>query len=199
MWCCGDYQFLFEKLSRSHVLLTPHWRPFEPPGASTSHTYAKNYLYNFRDGFFNAGVVGASNGGVSAMRWWAGACAFRCEKDFANGLYDDQRYLDVLPSFFDRVEVLHHRGCNIAGWNRLQCERTQAPDGRLLIDGEWDPVFVHFAIGTIRSISLGHDPLLRPLFDEYMECLASFGVTPDSDLYAATIGKAVAARKSPAV
>jgi hypothetical protein len=192
MWCCGDYGFLFERLLHSDVILTPHWRPTEPPANDTGPASGRNYLLTFRDGFFNAGLFGASRAGARAMRWWARACAFRCEKDFALGLYDDQRYLDVLASLFDRVEVIRHRGCNIAGWNQLECERTRAADGRLLINGEWDPVFVHFAIGTLRAISMGRDPLLLPLFEEYSACLASYDITPDTDLYAATIGAAMA-------
>jgi hypothetical protein len=199
MWCCGDYQFLFDKLSRSHVILTPHWRPVEAPEVNAASSRAWDYLLNFRDGFFNGGLVGASRAGAPAMRWWAKACAFRCERHYSLGLYDDQRYLDMLASLFEGVEVIRHRGCNIAGWNRLECERTQAADGRILINGDWDAVFVHFAISTIRSISLGRDPLLRPLFDEYLECLASHGVTPDSALYAATIGAAMTPKTSPAV
>jgi len=183
MHCCGEFDFLFEKLATSSVILAPHWRPFEPPEwdetgrLNRDELYCKWYLANFSDGFFNAGLIGASREGAEAMRWWAKACAYRCERDPEAGFYDDQRYLDLVATRFAGVETLEHQGCDIAAWNSLTCKRTPGPDGSVLINDRWPLVFVHFTPRTIVQTDRGLDPLLRPFLEECRVLVADFAET----------------------
>lgn len=152
---------LFEMLDAHAVLLTPHFYPADP-------TRGQHWLEaNFRVGLYNAGFVAAGQNGRGAMEWWAACCAYSIRKSAWRGLFDDQKYLDLLPVIFDGVHVLRHRGCNVAGWNIDMCPRTVSADGSVIIDGRWPLVFVHFNSFTVRAILKGRDPLLAPLMRQY--------------------------------
>ena len=158
----GSPEPLWHALDGGAVLLTPHWRLRDPD--VSIHNFRLNYL----DGLFNAGCVGATRGGVSALEWWARACLSACENAREKGLFNDQRYLDLLPVYFDDVVISRHRGCNVADWNRhLVRQRT---DEGIFVDG-WPLVFVHFTRNTIAAITSGRDPVLVECLSEYTALL----------------------------
>jgi hypothetical protein len=156
----GDFKFLFDELESHALLLTPHWRPLDPGVNETQ------FLCNFRDGLYNAGFLGASDKSLDALNWWHRACLHRCEFDYSNGYFVDQRYLDAFPVYFDGVKILKHFGCNVAQWN-ADFLRREEKDGRVWINGEWPLVFIHFAGVTIDNIENGSDRVLKPQLAAY--------------------------------
>ena len=161
----NDYQFLFDELNNHNVILTPHWRGKHAEG------HEVNYDFQLIGGLYNAGFIGANKHGIEAMEWWAKSCLHRCIKDFNKGHYVDQTYLNLMPIYFKHVGIVKHRGCNLAVWNIQENKRTQWKES-VLINGEWEIVFIHFAENTIRAISDGRDPLLLPYLNKYEEVLA---------------------------
>lgn len=157
--------FLFDELDRYSVILTPHWRNIKPSNDS-------DLFYSLTSGYFNAGFIGASINGMSIINWWEEACCFRMEKSVAHGLFDDQKFLDLVPLEFDGVGIVKHRGCNIAMWNMITNKREMV-GGKLLVAGKYDPVFIHFTKDTIQNIVLGNDPLLYPLLENYKAALGT--------------------------
>jgi len=151
----SDPAFLLEQLARCGVLLSPHNRSTLPSAD------AANFELNFRDGVFNGGFVGGTSRGLEAIRWWASACAYKCQVDCEHGLYLDQKYLDLLHSRFEAVDVIRHKGCNVAEWNRVDCRRVELDDGRVVINGNEPIVFIHFDALTVRDILCGKEPLLE--------------------------------------
>ena len=171
----SDYGFLWDALSDCAVLLTPHWRSRDPLRDQ------ENFHKNFTEGMFNGGFVGASRRGVPHLRWWAEACAYACRVDHANGLHDDQRYLDLLPVQFEGVRILRHRGCNVGEWNMRACRRTIRQDGKVAIH-ENDPlVFLHVTSWLFERVYHGADSCLCPLLDEYVSRVREVipGYVPD--------------------
>lgn len=166
----SSFDLLSDELAGNSVLLTPHWR------ASNPKKDPNNFAVLQTMGLFNAGFVGASKSGMKAMTWWADTCAFRCEKRPDKGFYDDQGYLNLMPIYFENVQILRHRGCNIANWNQVECQRVQMADGNLKINGLWDIIFIHFTISTIHGIKTGQDVLLRPYLKKYLSILEKFKV-----------------------
>jgi len=156
----GDPVFLFDEIENSSVLLSPHWRSSDPVQDPF------NFELNFRDGIYNGGFIGASTAGLNAFEWLATACLYKCERTFDRGLFVDQKYLDLLPTRFDNVKFIRHKGCNVANWNQVDCKRHLV-DGRVLINGEFPVVFIHFTQSTIRGIVSGEDHLLEPYLREY--------------------------------
>ena len=165
----ADYEFLFEELDRSSVLLTPHWRNPDPL------TDEPSFLSLFTDGIFNAGFIGVSNEGIAAMDWWAKACHYRMETNQCLGLREDQGYLDLMPVQFENVKIIRHRGCNISAWNQLECRRVNV-NGEILINGIYPVVFIHFNEKQFSEILQGHDKLLLPHMEEFKRTFEEEGI-----------------------
>ncbi|MBL0131793.1 MAG: hypothetical protein IPP43_12305 [Chitinophagaceae bacterium] len=123
-----------------------------------------------RGELFNAGFIGANKSGEAAINWWAGMCHYKIENRKELGLYDDQKYLDILPVQFEAVHIIKHPGCNLASWN-LDTSKREMIDGKLLINKIYEPVFIHFAKDTITNILNRNDELLKPYLDEYIKAL----------------------------
>lgn len=162
------YQFLFDGLDTDRMLLTPHWRCINP---FINEDY---FIVNYTDGVYNAGFVAANRGAVDILDAWALMCNYRCEKNKEKGLWDDQKYLDLLPSRFEGIGTIRHRGCNVAVWNKHDNLRTATGD-TILINRTYPIVFIHFTNDTIADIKEnrhGGDPMLKPFLDTYEAELA---------------------------
>lgn len=158
-------EFLFDELDRYSLILTPHWRDIKPGNNN-------DLFYSLTSGYFNAGFVGASSNSMNVIKWWEEACSFRMEKSIKYGLFDDQKFLDLVPLEFDGVGIIKHKGCNIAIWN-LDTNKREMVGNKLLINGKYDPVFIHFTKDTIQNIVLGNDRLLYPLLENYKAALGT--------------------------
>jgi hypothetical protein len=165
----SDYTFLFNELDDNSILLTPHWR-----GVSPEKNEA-NFNLQFVGGLYNAGFIGVHKRAKAVMDWWAEMCLYKCEKDFENGHYVDQTYLNLMPVYFDKVKILKHQGCNVANWNQQVCKRSEIDD-RVVINDIWELVFIHFTTSTIRGILYQGDSSLKPHLEEYMSALEKSGI-----------------------
>jgi hypothetical protein len=152
---------LIELLGTGSILLTPHWRPLDPRGST------RKFRLNFLDGLFNAGCIVARSEGIDAIEWWATACLSACERKYEDGLYDDQRYLDLLPIYFAGTVVCRHRGYNLADWNVHL--REYDGKGMRAVPDTWPVSMVHFTPNTVKRIREGRDPVLVPYLAAYSE------------------------------
>ena len=173
----NDYAFLFKDLDNHSFLLTPHYYDRSP-------NHDQVWLEaNFKVGLFNAGFIGVNRNAVETLQWWAECCLYRCTKSALRGTFDDQKYLDLVPVMREDAMILRHQGCNVAEWNRFICLR-QVVDGRILINGVWPIVFIHFNNTTIREVLDGNEPKLADFFNQYVQSLMKYkpGIKPD-DMY----------------
>lgn len=152
----ADPSFIWAGLDHADVLLTPHWR------SSKASVDRDNFDQLYVGGLFNAGFVAAHRRGADALHAWGENCLEVCFKDFTKGQCDDQAHLNLLPIYFEGVEVLRHRGCNVANWNMVECRRTVGPNGTVMINGTFPIVFIHFTRSMIDGIVSGTDGLLMP-------------------------------------
>lgn len=149
--------FLFEKLAHSSFLLTPHFYKADP-------TKEQNWLEaNFRVGLYNAGFFGANKNAVPALEWWAECCVYEVKKVYWRGLFDDQKYLDLVPVQFDDVEIVKHTGCNLAGWN----------DWNYWSKEDESVVFIHFAELTMEKFSV-NTHVLNKYYHQYISALKKY-------------------------
>lgn len=184
----GDYTFLFDALDQSNMLLSPHWRSSDP------YVDSSNFMHLYNAGLYNGGFVGVNASAADTLDWWAMACEFICIKDAAKGQYVDQTHLNLLPIYFDKVEVLKHRGCNVANWNQLECRRIRGDDNQVRINGDTPIIFIHFTKSTIRGILSGKDFELNEYLHKYAEKMNRYGI----DIQALAGVDAVAGKKQPA-
>ncbi len=155
--------FLFEKLEEKSFLLTPHFYPSNP-------TKNQNWLEaNFRVGLYNAGFIGVSKSGIEILDWWTNCCLYNVKKSFWRGLFDDQKYLDLVPVKFDNVEIVKHRGCNLAAWNSDEIDIIKTEKDHFLIDN-YPLIFIHFAALSLEKFSLP-ESILYPAYLHYLNSL----------------------------
>lgn len=168
----NNYEFLFKYLEEDDILLTPHWANINPLQNE------KSLLDVLQGGMYNAGFIGVNKKAEKALNWWAEVCHYKIERNQPLGLFDDQKYLDVLPAQFDNVKIIKHQGCNLASWNIESCKREMVSD-KLMINRKFEPVFIHFNRETIANIFNGNDEYLQSFLDEYTQLLKAEGF----DLY----------------
>jgi len=165
----SDYRFLFERLNFCNVLLSPHWR------SSCPSEDLANFKLNFLDGIYNGGFIGVSQGGEKALIYWAKLCLFDCKVDRANGFYVDQGYLDILPTRFENVRHIKHKGCNVANWNQVDCKRVLQADGSVLINNEKPIVFIHFTNSMFKGIFVNeNDAVLLKYCEKYRDNILKY-------------------------
>jgi hypothetical protein len=153
--------FLFEELQSNSILLTPHFYPADPQKD-------QNWMEaNLRVGLYNGGFIGANKNGIPALQWWANACIYNIKKSYRRGLFDDQKYLDLFPILFENVKILKHKGCNVAGWNIETSPRSLDPENKVILEGKWPLIFIHFNYYTIQTITQKKDPELESCWKDY--------------------------------
>jgi glycosyltransferase involved in cell wall biosynthesis/SAM-dependent methyltransferase len=105
-------------------------------------------------GIYNLGFVALNRTDRvrEIVRWWAWRLEHQCVIDVPNGLFVDQKWADLLPSFIPATRILHHPGYNVAYWNLQQRKVVRGPEG-------WTSngrplVFVHFSGNNLNDESV---------------------------------------------
>lgn len=125
----------------SSILLTPH--QLEPD--DNDQAIRDNEIGSLGYGVFNLGFIAvrADETGRRFAAWWAARLAKWCRDDLPAGLFTDQKWCNLIPCFFDGVQISRDPGCNVASWNlsRRKVEITRS--GEILVNGT--PLrFYHF-------------------------------------------------------
>lgn len=155
----GDYNFLYDHFKDNRIILSPHWRVIRP-------VLDNDYKFNYLHGLYNAGFVGFRNDATDMLEWWAEMCAIECRADDKeNATYVDQKYLDLVPLYFDGTYIIRHKGCNVAAWNMRQLDR-EVKDGKIYVEGD-DLVFIHYSPVTIEMITNGLDYCLAEPYRKF--------------------------------
>lgn len=130
----------------AHAVMTPHiLEPIHHPW------FQDQSMLNF--GVYNLGFLGlrGTPETAAAMKWWGDRLEYGCVIDLANGLFVDQKWADLLPSFLPDVKILRHPGYNVAYWNLLQ-RHVEHLKGVWSVNGE--PLrFFHFSGADITQPS----------------------------------------------
>jgi len=128
-----------EGLGRAELVLTPHTtRPLLGDAQPGDRDLLRAGVYNL--GF---AAMRRADKTLGLLDWWAERCRFDCRVDLANGLFTDQKWMDLSPGFVDSVELIRDPGCNLAYWNLEGRALARAGDG-WTVDGR-PLVFFHFS------------------------------------------------------
>lgn len=131
--------YIYDLLEERSIVVTPH---------SCSPVYdgkRPDDLNFMRAGVFNLGFIGVSRGeeGLRFANWWADRLKLNSFSAFSLGMFTDQKWIDLLPCYFDDYYISKHPGLNVAYWNLH--ERTIHREGtRVKSNGE-DLIFFHFS------------------------------------------------------
>merc|ERR1711974_246102 len=115
-----DLSPLLEILESKDIILTPH--QLTPEEKNDKTAIWDNELCSLTHGVYNLGfvAVNAKGEGYRFAKWWADRLYQYCREDIPNGMFTDQRWCDLVPAFFDGVQVLRDPGYNVASWNLSQ-------------------------------------------------------------------------------
>lgn len=109
-----DLSELLTATERSAITLVPHL--VEPLDGSDRAARELNIL---QSGVFNGGVLGVreSEEGRRFLAWWQARVHLHCRHAVADGLHFDQRWLDLVPSYFEDVQIFRDPDVDVAHWN----------------------------------------------------------------------------------
>ncbi len=135
-------------LDEHNVVLTPHL--LEPYPLDGKRLHERHILLS---GTYNLGFVAVSAGRETdrMLRWWQERMYTGCRDRKKKGMFVDQKWMELAPSYFDGVHILREPGYNIAYWN-LHSREITLSEGRVWAAGR-PAYFFHFS---------GFDPS-RPL------------------------------------
>lgn len=120
--------------------------------AITPHITAPAEFQEFPDdmgimkaGIYNLGFIALNNSREARdfLQWWRRRLRYQCINQQDEGIFVDQKFVDLLPAFASNVAILRDRTLNVAYWNLDQRKLTQTDDG-YFVDGE-PLIFFHFS------------------------------------------------------
>ncbi len=98
-----------------------------------------------RSGVYNLGflALGKAPTTLEMVRWWQQRLETQCIVDMENGLFVDQKWMDLVPGRYSDVCILRHEGYNVAYWN-LEHRKVSVSENRFFFNGQ-PLVFFHFS------------------------------------------------------
>ncbi|HEV3231319.1 MAG TPA: glycosyltransferase [Candidatus Dormibacteraeota bacterium] len=184
----GPLDDLAQAAAEAGIVVTPHYsgtRPWDRMSPSEAAVLTS--------GCFNLGFIGVSTGSGEFLDWWMERLRWDCITSPKDGLFVDQRWIDLLPGIFPH-RVVRDTDLNVAYWNLDQRHLTADEDGAYQVDGR--PLrFFHFSgydpdepywlskhQGKKPRTLLSQVPALRRICLEYAEALAAHGYDAASRL-----------------
>lgn len=163
---------IIDRLNTFSVLLTPHQT--EPD--SERNAIIDNEICSLKHGVYNLGFLAVRNSleGRRFADWWASRLDQFCYDDIPNGLFTDQRWVDLAPAFFDDLKIMRDPIYNVCTWNLSHRTVTGTVPSELYVNGQ--PLcFYHFsgfdsgAQKVMLDLYGRQSPVLRELRDWYIE------------------------------
>jgi len=178
---------LFDELNRHSVLLTPH---ILSPGNAVAILPDTAFL---RFGVFNLGFIGMrlTNETSRLLDWWERQCLYYGNIDVTEGIFVDQKWINLFPCFSDDIRILRLPGCNMAYWNLHERKLSKAVDGWLVNDlsrlmffhfSNLDPLDKEGIMKSLAKPTLKERGDLREIFSEYREQLYRHGYNEEINI-----------------
>ena len=126
------------------ILLTPHLLDY----SDSEQSIVDNEIMGvMKHGIFNLGFL-AINAckpeGKKFAKWWGNRLLNYCYKDYAQGLFTDQKWCDLIPAYFKDYYIIRDPGYNVASWNINKRQISISEKGQILIDSRYPLRFYHF-------------------------------------------------------
>ncbi len=124
----------------SNFVLTPHIT-----APAERNEYYPGDMGVIKAGVYNLGFIAVSNHSdvIQFLHWWGRRLRFDCLHQQQNEVLVDQKFVDLLPGFYDHVKILREPTLNVAYWNLWQRELEETPDSWLI--NNQPLVFFHFS------------------------------------------------------
>jgi hypothetical protein len=132
---------IVEALDHANLVLTPHQLTPE----KTISAVIDNEICSLKHGVYNLGFIAVASNpvGKEFAKWWSDRIYHFCRADIPNGLFTDQRWIDLVPAFFEGVAIMRSPRHNVAPWNLTT--RTLSKDAAGIYRVDEEPLgFYHF-------------------------------------------------------
>jgi hypothetical protein len=141
---------LIEALDHNSIVLTPH--SLSPPPVDQ---LPDDFAF-LEAGVYNLGFIGVRRGEVAErfLAWWSARLFDWCLVLKEMNLFVDQKWIDLVPSYFDEVLILKSRAYNIAYWNFHERLLQQAGDTLTVVQTGEPVAFMHFSGIDTRNLTL---------------------------------------------
>jgi hypothetical protein len=172
---------IYDALNKSAIVLTPHCM-------SPNQTAPYSEVLLLIDGVFNLGFIAVSKTAETErfLQWWEARCLTLGYTERWSGLFVDQKWINLVPCYFDSTLVFKHQGCNVAYWNLHERTIKRVQDS-WLVNGVTPLIFFHFSGISVDGgsrISKHTDqfdlisrPDLAALFEDYRERVTGNQIT----------------------
>lgn len=96
-------------------------------------------------GTYNLGFIALSNTDTTKkhLSWWQERLHDRCIVAQDRGLFVDQKWMDLVPGFYDDIFILREPGYNVAYWN-YHCREVRVDGEKITVNGK-PSYFFHFS------------------------------------------------------
>lgn len=124
---------LEEALDHADIILTPH----QLSPQKNRKAVIDNEICSLQHGVYNLGFAGVAGRGqgLEFARFWRDRLYDFCYDDKKNGIFTDQRWCDLVPAYFDRLQIVRDPGCNAASWNLTDRKISRNEDGIFTANG----------------------------------------------------------------
>ena len=135
-----------------------------------------------RVGSFNLGFIatGANHSRKDFIDWWCRKLEYGAYVNLEEGLFTDQKWIDLVPGMFPDISILRHPGYNLAYWNLPHRLISISDSGVLTANGE-RVSFIHFSgVDTENPeifskhqnrFNITNIGALRPTYEQYIDFL----------------------------
>jgi hypothetical protein len=125
----GEVNDLLDEFS---FILTPHITQL-----ASANRLDFNELLFLKYGTLNTGFFGMANvqETLHFLSWWKDRLRHFCLMNPAEGLFVDQRWIDLVPSLFEKFHIIKNPGYNVAYWN-LHERKLSFSGKKILVNGE---------------------------------------------------------------
>jgi hypothetical protein len=176
----GDLAPILALLGRYSIVLTPHLlEPLTGPRGSARE------LNILQSGVYNVGFLGvaATPTARAFLSWWQDRVYEHCRHDVPSGMHFEQRWLDLVPAFFEEVHVIRDPGFNVGHWN-LPERRVELAGDAMTVGGQpfrflrlsgFEPERPHVATRYSTRVDLSSMGPVAAQFRRYADLLYAAG------------------------
>jgi len=131
---------IIDKLEKHSIIMTPH---YFIPKINGKIDDAK--LMRF--GPYNLGFFGVNNSKKSKefLCWWSERCISDGFDDSQFGIFTDQKWISIAPTFFPSIHTIYNPGYNVAFWNIDERLITKDSRENFLVNKKYPLLFFHFS------------------------------------------------------
>ena len=142
-----DLHPVYESLRSNSIALSPH-----SLSSVSSGTDFDDRVF-LRSGIYNAGFFALKRDiyAQAFLDWWMNKLRNECFFDSKKGMFAEQLWLNLVPLYFDKVDVIKHLGCNVAYWN-LHERSLYEQGGKYYVNKTYPLIFFHYSGASISCI-----------------------------------------------